>query len=248
MRLVLADPTYLKDSITIISELVTEGRFKIKKNEIELIAMDPANVAMIIFRLLSSCFATYDVPEEKEINLNLTNLKQVLKRASAKDIVSLSVTNDNKLEVQLKSNTIRTFSIPLLELDEREQKVPTLTFPVNITLPSTTLNNAIEDVDIVAESVSFIAEPNKFSITATGDLSKANIEMNKGDDIKIDMENDKTIRAKYSIEYLKKIIQGSKISNEAALHFNDNYPLKVDYRVIDKVLISFILAPRVDND
>ena len=54
MKLTLAEPKYLKDSISIISELVNEASFKITPEAIELVAMDPANVAMVIFKLLSS--------------------------------------------------------------------------------------------------------------------------------------------------------------------------------------------------
>ena len=81
MKLTLAEPKYLKDSIAIISELVNEGRFKITKNAVELVAMDPANVAMVIFKLLSSCFTEYNVEADTDLAINLSNLKQILKRA-----------------------------------------------------------------------------------------------------------------------------------------------------------------------
>ena len=61
MKLTLAEPKYLKESISVISELVNEARFKIGPDGIELVAMDPANVAMVIFKLLSSCFVEYDI-------------------------------------------------------------------------------------------------------------------------------------------------------------------------------------------
>jgi len=67
MRLVLADPTFLKDSISVISDLVNEARFKVTKNGLELVAMDPANVAMVIFKFLSSSFTEYEVEKEQEI-------------------------------------------------------------------------------------------------------------------------------------------------------------------------------------
>jgi proliferating cell nuclear antigen len=63
----------LKDSITIISDLVSEARFKITKNGIELVAIDPANVAMVIFRLLASNFVEYSIEKELNIGLNLNN-------------------------------------------------------------------------------------------------------------------------------------------------------------------------------
>ena len=78
VKLVLADATYLKDSISVISELVNEARFKLTKDGMEMVAMDPASVAMVIFKLFSSCFTEYDLDKEQELALNLQNLKQVL--------------------------------------------------------------------------------------------------------------------------------------------------------------------------
>ncbi len=79
MKLVLAEPRYFKESISIISELVSEGSFKVEKNGLKLVAMDPANVAMVCFELLSSCFTQYEAGENEEIRINLHNLKQILR-------------------------------------------------------------------------------------------------------------------------------------------------------------------------
>ncbi len=248
MRLVLSEPTYLKESIIVISELVNEARFKITKNAVELIAMDPANVAMVVFKLLSSCFSEYEVENDTELAINLTNLKQILKRAKANDKIILESSKDGKLMIHLKSNSSRTFSLPILELEEREQKVPELEFPVHIKTPCSFLTESIEDADIVAESVSFIADKDKFIVRAAGDLSHAHIEINKDENTQIISEFEGLVKAKYSIEYLKKMMSGSKISKEVEIHFNQDYPLKLDYNVMDKVSLSFILAPRVEND
>lgn len=248
MKLVLADATYLKDSIAVISELVHEARFKINQDGLELIAMDPANVAMVIFKLLSSCFSEYQVEKETEIAINLANLKQILRRAKASDILTLEITEDNKLKVQLKSGSTRTFSIPIIDIEEKEQRIPNLTFPVSITTRASILNDAIDDADIVAEAITLSAEPDKLNISAEGDLSKANIEIMADDDTQIHSETKAKIKAKYSIEYLKKMMNGSKLSEFVSLNFNQDYPLKLEYKVVDKLLLSFILAPRVDND
>jgi len=248
MRLTLAEPSYLKDSISIISDLVNEARFKITPNAIELVAMDPANVAMVVFKLLSSSFTEYDVKKDTEIAINLNNLKQVLRRISPKDILTLELDSDNRLKIELKSNTTRTFNLPIIELEEKEQKVPDLKFPITIQTSSSILNEAIADVDVVGESVSFIAEPKKFTLLAEGDLNQAKIEINEDNATKISTSSDEKIKAKYSIEYLKKMINGSKLSDEVIIQFSKDYPLKLEYKSVDKVMLSFILAPRVEND
>jgi len=247
MKLTLADSRLLKDSVSIISDLVTEARFTITKDSIDLVAMDPANVAMVIFKLLSSSFTEYHVDKEVKIALNLNNLKQVLKRAGASDIVSLEL-EENKFKVVLKSSTTRTFYLPIIELDEKDQRIPSLNFPISIKTQSSVLNDAIEDASIVAESVQFIAEQKKFIMAAEGDLSKAKVEIPADETTIITKEGEETLKAKYSIEYLKKMIQAGKLSDQVFIRFSNDYPLKLEYKSTDKLMMSFILAPRVDND
>ena len=248
MRLTLAEPGYLKESISIISDLVNEARFRINENAMELVAMDPANVAMVVFKLLSSAFTEYDVKKETELAINLSNFKQILRRASPKDMLTLEMDADNRLKIELRSNTTRTFNLPIIELEEKEQKVPDLKFPVAVRTTSSILNEAIADVDVVGESVAFIAEPKKFTLQAEGDLNQARIEIKEDDATKVSTNTDEKVKAKYSIEYLKKMINGSKLSDEVTIQFNKDYPLKLEYKVVDKVMLSFILAPRVEND
>ncbi len=81
-----------------------------------------------------------------------------------------------------------------------------------------------------------------------GDLSQAKIEVKEDSNTKIKVDGNEKINAKYSIEYLKKMIAGSKIADDVSIYFNKDYPLKLEYKTVDKVMLSFILAPRVEND
>ena len=85
-------------------------------------------------------------------------------------------------------------------------------------------------------------------IVAEGDLSKAEIEIMPDDKTRIDASGNDEIRSKYSVEYLKKMIAGSKIADEVKIQFNKDYPLQLEFKSVDKAMLSFILAPRVDND
>ncbi len=245
MKLTLAETKYFRDSISIIADLVTDARFEISKEAISLVAMDPANVAMVIFKLLSTTFIEYKVDKETKLTINLNSLKQVLRRIKPNDTLTLEE-EDNKLKITLKSSTKRTFFLPILELEEKEQKIPSLDFKAHVETLSSILNDAIEDADIIGESVSFIVEPKKFMLSATGDLNKAVTEIDP--DKITHIETKDPVKAKYSVEYLKKMIQGSKIADKVALKLGKDYPLRLDYGIKDKVQLSFILAPRVEND
>lgn len=248
MKLVLAEPRYFKESISIISDIVTEATFKVGPNGLKLVAMDPANVAMVNFELFSSCFTQYEVKDPEEIAINLNNLKQILRRAKGDDMLTLETTEDSKLKIQMKSNTTRSFSIPTLEIEDKEQKVPDLSFPMNVQMHSSMLSDSIEDVSVVGESVTLLGEKEQLSVKAEGDLSKAFIEVKSDENTTIKADTDDKFKSKYSLEYLRKMINGGKLSDDVSLSFNTDYPLRLEYKVTDRLLLSFILAPRVDND
>lgn len=245
MKLTLADTKFLKESISIIADLVTEVQFKITTNGLELVAMDPANVAMVVYKLLSSSFVEYNVKEEVTLALNLNELKQVLRRVKPADTLTLE-NPDAKLKITLKGKSKREFLLPLIDIEEREQKIPKLDFTVKITTDASVINDAIEDVDIIGESVAFIASEKSFKISSNSDLSQAEVEILPDETTTIDAQEE--TKSKYSIEYLKKMIQGAKLAEKVTVEFSKDYPLKLDYTVKDKMQLAFILAPRVDND
>ena len=245
MKLTLAEPKYLKESVAIISEIVTEATIKVKDDGIELIAMDPANVALVVFRLLSSSFVTYEIDGPTSITLNLNNLKQVLRRTKGGDTLTLEL-DENKLKIVLQSTSKRTFHLPLIDMEEKEQKVPELSFNTTIVTQASILNDGVDDVDIVGESVTLSSKEGMFSISSKGDLTKAAVDIPADNATKVVIEEDS--KAKYSIEYLKKMIAGGKISDVVQVKFSNDYPLKLEYLVQNKMELSFILAPRVDND
>ena len=85
VKLTLTETRLLKDSVAIIADLVTEVRFRITKNGVELTAMDPANVAMVVFKLLASAFSEYKVDNDTTLCLNLNDFKGVLRRVKPAD-------------------------------------------------------------------------------------------------------------------------------------------------------------------
>ncbi|MAF50760.1 MAG: proliferating cell nuclear antigen (pcna) [Nanoarchaeota archaeon] len=249
MKLTLAESRLLKEPISIISELVSEVSFKIDKEKVELVAMDPANVVMVVFKLLSSAFVEYEISKDENISLSLDNLNQVFRRIKPSDTLILELDEEkNRLKVRLRGNTNRTFNLSLLNLEEKENKVPDLNFPLKIETNSGVFEDAIEDASIVADSVAFIAAKDKFLIKSEGNVSDANVEMITDEETDIKMENDDKIGSKYSIEYLKKIVKGGKLADRVHVQFNKDYPLKIDYNLMDKLGLTFILAPRVSND
>ena len=55
------------------------------------------------------------------------------------------------------------------------------------------------------------------------------------------------VRARYSLDYLKKISKAKKLSPEAEMAMATDYPMRLEFNIPDKMRLGFILAPRVEE-
>jgi len=244
----LADPSLFVNSIATIGELIDEGIFKLKKDEISFIAADRAMVAVVDFKISSTAFEKYELDAEQSIGLNITNFLSVLKRCGSGDKLSLSL-QDNKLEVLIENSSKRRFVVPLLDLSQEEvPPIDQLEFTAKATIKPDVLQSGIEDAEIIGDAVLFEASGNKFIMKAEGDVSKAELELERGNEALIDLKADGEIRSRYPLEYLKKMIKASKIADSVSIQFGQDYPMKLEFKAGDKASLTMVLAPRVSEE
>lgn len=241
MHLKLDSPKILADIITIISELVTEVRIKINSEGISLTAIDPANVAMIYFKIPSNLFSEFQVEKEEEIGINLDNLKAVLRRCKPGSSLIIE-RHENTLKLGIHDRIKRDFALTLIDIDVEEKPLPEWEFNSVVHINSDAFVEVIEDCTVVSDACTFIAEPNKFIVEAHG-LNSARAEFSS-DEVEIHSGNS---LARFSLEYLNKFVKGAKISNKATLSFSDNHPMRLDFHT-GAVVLSFVLAPRIEQD
>jgi proliferating cell nuclear antigen len=241
MLLKIENPNLLLKAVEIISELVVEVKFKVNDSGMSLIAIDPANVAMVRFNLLKNAFSQFENSKEEILGVNLDNLKRILKRCKSHSSLILR-RDENKLSIEIQDKIKRSFTLNLIEIENEDKEMPNLEFSSKVEMNSLDLIDAIEDCSVVADACSFIINEGNFIIEAKN-LNSAKSEFS-GDEAKIEAEN---CKARYSLEYLQKFIKGSKLCEKTILNFAEDHPLKMDLR-IENMEINFILAPRVETE
>jgi proliferating cell nuclear antigen len=247
-KIVLTDVELLKNTIPIIAEIIDEGVFKVDQNGISLLAPDRTMVSVVDFKIPSTAFEKYNVSSDTSLGLNLANFVNVIKRIKSSDRVTLELAKDNtKLKITVEGNGKRAFEIPILDIKDEKPPVDQLNFTGRVELDSSIMEDGIADADIVGDSVIFEATPEFFRIYSKGDVSSAELEMGKKDSGMLKLHAPNTVRARYPLEYLKKMVKASKLSKQAVLEFGNDYPMRLEFKAVDKAHISFILAPRVEE-
>ena len=241
MKLKLENPKIFSDIVTIISDLVTEVKLKVDDSGMFLTAVDPANVAMIYFKLPASLFAEFNVSKPEVLGVNLDNLKAVLRRCKPGSQLTIENT-ESALKLGIQDRIKRDFSLALIEVEGEEKDVPEWEFQSVIKLDAEAFSQVIEDCSIVSDACTFIASPNSFVVEASG-LNSARAEFSS-DEVEIHSGNS---TSRYSLEYLNKFIKGAKISSRVSVNFSDNHPIRINFPTGD-VMLSFVLAPRIEQE
>jgi proliferating cell nuclear antigen len=236
----LEDPSLFSKVIEVISELVTEVRIKVNEFGMSIAAIDPANVAMVLFKLPKSAFSQFET-ENEVLGINLDSLKRILRRCSSGTPLILEK-RENFLNIQIMDRIRRNFSLNLIEVERQEKEMPTLDYSARIEISSSDLISAVEDCIIVSDAGSFTVKEKKFIIEAKG-LNSARSEFSE-DEAKIEAEE---CKSKYSLEYLQKFMKGAKLCEKTILHFANDHPLKIDIKT-EHMELNFLLAPRVETE
>jgi proliferating cell nuclear antigen len=240
MAVKLDNPKLLGDAINIISELVSEVRIKLTEEGMSIIAIDPANVALVIFKLPKTSFSQYESKNETW-NVNLNDLKNIMKRVSFASSVVFEQ-EDNRLKISIFDKVKRIFNMSLIEIDSEDKKEPELTFTCKVEMDSNAFAQAIEDCATVADSCALISGNGFFVVEGSGSLNSARAEFSGDDAITSGIG-----KSKYSLEYLTKFIKAAKISSKVIINFSDDYPVRIDFPG-NNMGLGFLLAPRVEAE
>jgi proliferating cell nuclear antigen len=246
MKATLSKTDLLKDAFSTVGELIDEGILKADKNGLNLTAADRAMVAVVQFRMPPNVFEEYKA-DNVSMPINITNFVSIIKRAKSDDKITLEL-KEGKLEITMKGDSTRKFTLPLINIQEEElPSIEKLEFKTKARVKSDVLKNGIDDAEVVSDSVVFEAKKDTFIMKAVGDTSSAELILSKDDPALLELQGSES-RARYPLDYLKKMIKAAKLSDEVTIMWSKDYPMKLTFKDPDKVEISFVLAPRVQEE
>lgn len=238
MKVTLEKPSVFTEVIGIISELVSEIKLKFNSDGLQIIAIDPTNAALLLFKLPAAAFSHYEVAGEEIIGISLDDFKQVLRRGRQESL-SLA-TKEERLLVNF-GEAKKSFVLSLINIEEEERKEPELKFTASLKIDSSRFQEAVEDCSVVSDSILFGLSEKGFVLDAKSSLHEASVKL-------LSDAFPENVKSRYSLDYLQKMVKAARLADDVKIQFSDDYPLKLQYASPEKAELSFILAPRVETE
>lgn len=175
----MKNPVLLRNALEPITEIIDEAVLQIKEDGLKILSSDRAVVVVVDFEMSKKCFDKYKLTENIEIGLNLTSFLQILKRAGSSDKLKLK-TDGQKLEMIFENESERKFQMPTIVLGDNETPdISKLEFKNLIKIDAAILNNAINDADLIADSMIFSIDESALRMSSSSDSNSVNIVVPK---------------------------------------------------------------------
>lgn len=242
MELVLSDAKLFKQSVDAMVDLIKDAEFIVDEYGISLKAIDAAQIAMVLFNMPKDVFEKFDVSGTTKLGINLPSLSSILKRAHSNDKLALKV-KEKRLNIVLSGDSIRSFSINLLDISSNEMPNPDINFDAIIKMKANSLTEGVKDAGLFSTYLLFNVEPTAFKISAKGPQGELENKTEITSKQIVEHEIKKEATAMFSIEYLQNILKGTNPDTDVELYLKTNAPLKVRYK-IGSASLEFFLAPR----
>jgi proliferating cell nuclear antigen len=235
----------LKDAIASLAVIVDEVRFRIKPEGISVKAVDPANVAMVIFELGSSAFDEYNA-DESEIGIDLNKITDLLGITDKGDTVRMELEEGNhKLLIDVGG---LSYTLSLLDPStiRAEPRIPQLELPAKVVMNGTDLRRAVKAAEKISDHMLMGVTGDTFFMEAKGDTDQVRLEM--GRDQLIDLKTGEA-SSLFSLDYLTDIVKPTNKVNEVSLSLGRDFPVIIDFEIANGAgRISYLLAPRIESD
>ncbi len=244
------DARLFRNLLGAISSLIEEADFNATPDGIKLRSMDPSHIAMVDFEWPKAAFDSYECAGNTKLRLSVSNLLKLLKRTRSDESIEIVYDEVNKkLNITLKNNIVRKFITPTLEPSSEEVPTPKVPFNARVKITASSLKDIIDDAQAISDNVKLEVSPEKFVVRASGELSSALIELDKGSDAILEIDAKETARATYNLNYLGEIIRaGSNASEITSLEFSTNMPIKVEFEMPQQGRLLYYLAPRIESE
>lgn len=246
MKITHASARGFSRALETVWNIIDEGVFKISEEGVELMAMDPSQISMVVFRMDKNAFFEYELEKELNIGLDMAMLRKILKRAKNPEMITLGV-EGNYLTVTFHTEkSQRTFKFAMLDLTQSITREPAIEYNNYVKLEGGAFKEAIKDIETISDYVEIRITPDNLELLSESDNAKIHEKFELGGDVLFELKHENSPRALFSVEYLSDMLKPIKKGDMITLYVETNKPLKMTTS-LEGAEIKYYLAPRIQE-
>jgi len=242
--------TAFRSIFEVLKDVLHDINIVFDETGVKILTLDTAKVTLIDLHLPAENFEEYHPPTNgsKEVaGINMSNMFKLLKIIGNNDILTMSITTTDKIDITVENAEKRSktqFTLNLLDINEDFFESPeTPPDLVETVMPSGDFQRICRDMGNIATKVSISRHTDKLAISCQGDFASQSTE------IQFPEEVDDVMKGTYSLKYLNLFTKATGLSSNVVLRQTASVNfLVLNYSVANLGYLDFYLASDADVD
>ena len=257
MELVTVQTHPFKNLTEALKDILTDANIEFSKEGMKLVTLDPATQTILVhLKLEAEKFVEYKCEEKITIGINLGNFYKLIKTITNNDTLTLYIDRNNKHQLGIRiengdKNFLTSYSLNLIEIDEKTIEIDPPEFPSVVALPSSEFSTVCKNMVGLTETIEIKSIGSQLIFSCKGDFAEQETimgETDKGLQYEHTSSEDNIIQGYYNLQHMMLFAKCTSINSVLKMYLKNSYPLVIEFKVGDLGTLKLALAPKVAMD
>lgn len=246
MNLVTIQASAFKSIFEVLKDILNDVNIYFRPNGMYVVTLDTARTSLIDMFLAADNFEEYHCDQEEIIaGINISNTFKLLKTITNNDVLKISITSKEYMDIEIISESKKTnskFQLKLLDINESRIEVPEVEMTTVTTLPSVDFQRLCRDMSNIGTDIEIRREGKHIYLKCEGDFANQETTIECPDE-------SPAINGLYSLKYLNIFTKATSMcASVQIIQEIGNRFLILKYNVANLGELKFYLATKVSED
>ena len=238
-----------------LKEILTDANIEWNESGLKIITLDPSNTILVHLKLEKENFEYFHCSKRMFIGINVLNLFKLLRTLTNNDALTLFIeeNNINQLGIRIENgekNTLTTYYLNLIEVDETSYQIPPAQFESIITMPSNEFNKICRDMSNLTDIIEIKSVGSQLIFSCKGDFATQETIMGETDSGLTFVKScgdEKIIQGYYNLKHLVLFTKCTNLCNSIEMYMKNNFPIVIKFTVGSLGSLKLALAPKIEG-
>jgi proliferating cell nuclear antigen PCNA len=202
----------------------------------------------IFFSIISTKSEDLNMLIEYDLEKNPDTIHIQFVQLVSNHLVSKDQVKTKSKPSKVKGEFNKYFKMPLMEYDYQELEIHNIEYDAEFSLSSKQISEMCSQLNNFGDDIIIHCSQDDIDLISNGTLGEMRVNMSIDDLNSYSIVEDMNIKLTYSLTYINKMCITPKISNDVQFSLNENTPMKILYNLGDDSIMSFFIAPKVNDE
>lgn len=238
-----------------LKEILTDANIEWNEKGLKIITLDPSNTILVHLKLDKENFEYFHCSKKMFIGINVLNLFKLLRTLTNNDALTLFIEEDNinQLGIRIENgekNTLTTYYLNLIEVDETSYQIPPAQFESIITMPSNEFNKICRDMSNLTDIIEIKSVGSQLIFSCKGDFATQETIMGETDSGLTFVKasgHENIIQGYYNLKHMVLFTKCTSLCNSIEMYMKNNFPIVIKFTVGSLGSLKLALAPKIEG-